>query len=79
MILKRLVSATILHGNVEQSGPTSAGTDFLVFAWPAFWWLDHYSGFSGRLRAAARAVVENDRLVVFDLRRSAAPVSAAAR
>jgi O-methyltransferase len=46
-----------------------SGASFLVFAWPAFWWLDHYSGLHRRLRAEFRCVLENDRLVVFDLRR----------
>ena len=48
------------------------GTDFLVFAWPAFWWLDHYSNFNRRLRDDAGMVLENNRLVVFDLRQMAA-------
>jgi glycosyltransferase involved in cell wall biosynthesis len=45
-----------------------AGAEFMVFAWPAFWWLDHYSGLRDHLRSEFRCVLENDRLVVFDLR-----------
>jgi glycosyltransferase involved in cell wall biosynthesis/SAM-dependent methyltransferase len=45
-----------------------SGAGFLAFARPAFWWLDHYAGFSGYLRATFRCVLENDGLVVFDLR-----------
>jgi hypothetical protein len=45
-----------------------AGAGFIVFAWPAFWWLDHYAGLHRHLRAHFRCVLENDRLVVFDLR-----------
>ena len=45
-----------------------AGARFMVFAWPTFWWLDYYSGFRRHLRAHFRSVLENERLVVFDLR-----------
>jgi glycosyltransferase involved in cell wall biosynthesis len=45
-----------------------SGTEFLVFAWPAFWWLDHYAGFGRYLRENSRHVLESDRLIVFDLR-----------
>lgn len=45
-----------------------AGASFIVFAWPAFWWLDHYAGLHRHLRSRFRCVLENDRLVMFDLR-----------
>ncbi|MBN2505255.1 MAG: class I SAM-dependent methyltransferase [Verrucomicrobia bacterium] len=44
-----------------------AGASHLVFAWPAFWWLQHYADFSERLRATFPCVLENNRLVVFAL------------
>src|SRR5262249_14500087 len=47
-----------------------AGARFLVVAWPAFWWLDYYSGLHQHLRSCYRCLLENERLVVFDLRRS---------
>jgi hypothetical protein len=40
---------------------------FLIVAWPAFWWLDHYAGLTRHLRSKYRCVLENERLVVFDL------------
>ncbi len=43
------------------------GASFIAFAWPAFWWLEYYSGFHRYLRSEFRCVLENDRLVVFDL------------
>jgi hypothetical protein len=43
------------------------GAAFIAFAWPAFWWLDHYLEFQRHLGSFPR-VVMNDRLVVFDLR-----------
>jgi hypothetical protein len=45
-----------------------AGAKFLVVAWPAFWWLDCYGGLQQHLRSRFRCLVENERLVVFDLR-----------
>jgi glycosyltransferase involved in cell wall biosynthesis len=45
-----------------------AGASFIAFAWPAFWWLDHYAGFHRRLREHFPCVLQNDRLVVFNLR-----------
>ena len=44
------------------------GARFIVFAWPAFWWLDYYSGLHRHLRSMFRCVLENERLVIFDLR-----------
>jgi hypothetical protein len=45
-----------------------AGADFMIFAWPAFWWLDYYSGLHDHLRSRFPCVLRNERLVVFDLR-----------
>jgi hypothetical protein len=45
-----------------------AGASLMVFGWPAFWWLDSYAGMHRHLRTRYRLVLENDRLVVFDLR-----------
>jgi hypothetical protein len=44
------------------------GAGYLVVGWPAFWWLDHYAGWHRHLRANYPCVLENDRLVAFDLR-----------
>jgi hypothetical protein len=40
---------------------------FMVFAWPAFWWFDCYAGLRDHLRSEYRCVLENERLVAFDL------------
>jgi hypothetical protein len=50
----------------------AAGADFIAFAWPAFWWLDHYSGLHAYLRTRFRQAWADERLVVFDLTRPAA-------
>jgi hypothetical protein len=42
--------------------------NFIVFRQPAFWWLDYYSGLREYLRSHFRCMLENDRLVIFDLR-----------
>jgi SAM-dependent methyltransferase len=44
------------------------GAKFLIFAWPAFWWLDHYPGFRQHLVGHYRCILQNERLVAFDLR-----------
>jgi O-methyltransferase len=45
-----------------------SGAAFLIILWPAFWWLDYYSEFRRHLRSKFQCVLENDRLIVFDLR-----------
>jgi predicted O-methyltransferase YrrM len=40
------------------------GARFIAFGWPTFWWLTHYRDFVATL---GRRVVENDRLVLFEL------------
>ena len=45
-----------------------ASAKFIVFGWPAFWWFDYYLGLHHYLRSHFRCVLENERLVVFDLR-----------
>src|SRR5262249_54935037 len=46
-----------------------AGASFIVFGWPAFWWLEYYSEFLGYLRARFPCPLENERLIIFDLRK----------
>jgi hypothetical protein len=46
-----------------------AGARFIAFAWPAFWWLDHYAGFHQYLRTTFRRVWQSDDLIVFDVTR----------
>jgi hypothetical protein len=43
------------------------GATSVVFAWPSFWWLDHYREMHQFLRSQYPCVLENDRLVAFDL------------
>jgi hypothetical protein len=46
-----------------------SGAGFIVFAWPAFWWLDYYSEFYVHLCSQFRCLLNTERLIVFDLRR----------
>ena len=45
----------------------ASGIRFMAFAWPAFWWLDHYTGFHRYLRSRHHCVLDNPTVVVFDL------------
>jgi hypothetical protein len=45
-----------------------AGASFLVFGWPAFWWLDYYSELRKYLLSRYRLVFSNSRLIVYDIR-----------
>jgi glycosyltransferase involved in cell wall biosynthesis/SAM-dependent methyltransferase len=45
-----------------------SGASLLAFAWPAFWWLDYYTGFRSHLRSQFPCLLENERLIVFDVR-----------
>jgi hypothetical protein len=46
-----------------------AGASFIVFGWPAFWWLECYAELSGYLRTRFPCPLDNERLIVFDLRK----------
>ncbi len=46
----------------------AVGADFLVVAWPAFWWLSHYRDWHQNLMMNYRCIVRSDDLLVFDLR-----------
>lgn len=61
--------ATAVH---ELERLRGAGAAFAVFAWPAFWWLDHYTELDRYLRSQCRCVLNNNRLIVFSLPHGAA-------
>jgi glycosyltransferase involved in cell wall biosynthesis len=61
-------------GAIEDLGRLRrSGLAYFVLGWPAFWWLDHYTGFVHHLRSTYECVLENDRLLAFDLRRAEGP------
>jgi hypothetical protein len=47
------------------------GAKYLAFVWPAFWWLDHYRGFAAHLRLSFPCLLDNERILVFDLQGTA--------
>jgi SAM-dependent methyltransferase len=49
-----------------------AGADMIVFLWPAFWWLDYYDAFRRHLVSNFHCMLQNDRMVAFDLKSKAA-------
>jgi hypothetical protein len=48
-------------------------TQFLVVAWPCFWWFDEYPRWSKFLRRAGGCVLSNDVVAVFDLTKQPGP------
>ncbi len=46
------------------------GASFMVIGWPAFWWIDYYSGLRNYLSSNFHCVLHNSRLVVFALQSS---------
>jgi glycosyltransferase involved in cell wall biosynthesis len=44
-----------------------SGANFIVFGWPAFWWLDYYVELRDYISSQFRCVLKNSRLVVFEL------------
>ena len=44
------------------------GANFLVIGWPAFWWMETYGDFFQYLRSNYSCFLENERLVIFDLK-----------
>jgi hypothetical protein len=46
----------------------SEGAAFIIFAQPCFWMLDYYARFAAYLRQNFHCVLENRRLLAFDLR-----------
>lgn len=46
----------------------AAGAEFLIVGWPAFWWLDYYSGLHEYLASEYPCILSNSRLMVYDLK-----------
>jgi hypothetical protein len=47
----------------------AGGARFIAFGWPTFWWLAHYKGLTAELSHRGHKLLDNDRLVLFDLRK----------
>jgi len=44
------------------------GAEFIIFTWPAFWWLEAYPTFHGHLQYTCRHLLTSEDLIVFDMR-----------
>jgi hypothetical protein len=44
-----------------------SGTSYIAFAWPCFWWFEHYTGFIDYLRSKFECKLKNNRIVIYDL------------
>lgn len=44
-----------------------SGATLLVFVWPAFWWLEHYSSFHRYIRKRFPCLLRTERVIAFDL------------
>ena len=62
-------SAAAMH-ELTRLREENSDARFLVFAWPAFWWLDYYQEFADFLRTSFLISIENERLIIFDLHRA---------
>ena len=45
----------------------SAAANYMVFAWPSFWWLDHYQELARYLDSHHKCLLKNNRVIIFDL------------
>jgi hypothetical protein len=54
-------------GIAELERMRAEGAEYIVFGWPAFWWFDSYPELLVHLRRSYRLVLENERLLAFQL------------
>ncbi|HUR30707.1 MAG TPA: glycosyltransferase family 2 protein [Saprospiraceae bacterium] len=52
---------------VELEQDRQKGANYIVFTWPTFWWLDHFDKFHDHLKSNYNCVMQNDRLVIYNL------------
>jgi hypothetical protein len=48
----------------------TAGAGFLALVWSSYWWFDHFLAFRDYLQTHYACLLRNERVTVFDLRRS---------
>jgi hypothetical protein len=49
------------------------GIHLIVFTWMAFWWLDYYTGMYNYLKLNYECVLNNERLMAFNLQKKGVP------
>lgn len=43
------------------------GASYIVFTWPAFWWLDYYKDFHEHLKSNYHCILKDNRMVIYNL------------
>lgn len=66
--LERGVPAGDASAIAELEKLRAKGARVVLLAAPCFWWLDFYRGFAERLRATSQRLLQNESLIVFELR-----------
>ena len=56
------------HALQELQRMRREGVEYLVFAWPAFWWLEHYDAFRREVEARFPMLANTTRFKIFDVR-----------
>jgi O-methyltransferase len=56
------------HAIQELERLRESGARFIVFVWPAFWWLEYYTGLDRYLRERFSCLLQNERVVAFGSR-----------
>lgn len=46
------------------------GANYIAFTWISFWWLEEYAALHQYIRLHFNCILENERVVIFDLRKS---------
>lgn len=41
------------------------GVEYLVFAWPSFWWFEYYPGFIEHVQSRCRKIMSNERCIIY--------------
>lgn len=55
------------HAIRELERMREEGAEYVVFAWPSFWWLDYYTGLRTHLETQFQRLADTDRYVIFDV------------
>jgi hypothetical protein len=62
------VPASVSMGVAELEHMRTQGADYIVFASASFWLLSHYVELQEHLRGRFKCLVENEHVLIFDLR-----------
>lgn len=66
-LMRSGLPANDLEAETALQNMQADGFSYLVFAWPAYWWFEHYLEFSQSVRKRFPCVWKTERLIVFSL------------